>query len=196
MKRALLGLLVVLFFPVTLSLKSLFVPPQGPERILSLHPAPAWVYGIFPEEAVPFGAAINRISRDYELDPHLVAAVIMAESRFDPSAVSRKGAVGLMQVMPLAPEDWPKLFDPIYNLRTGIAHLHYLMETFDNDLGKSLAAYNAGVGRVQRRGIPGNRETQAFLKSVLDEYYRFWLDAPLPGLPVQRGQEDQASVAR
>jgi hypothetical protein len=196
MTRALFGLLVVLLFPVTVSLKSLFVPPQGPERILSLHPAPAWVYGLFPEESVPFGKAINRISRDYELDPHLVAAVVMAESRFDPSAVSRKGAVGLMQVMPLRAEDWPFLFDPVYNLRTGIAHLHYLMETFDNDLGKSLAAYNAGVGRVRRSGIPGNRETQAFLKSVLDEYYRFWSDAPLPGLPVQRGQEDQASISR
>ena len=196
MKSALLGLLVVLLFPVTISLKSLFVPPQGPERILSIHPAPAWVYGLFPEETVPFGVDINRISRDYELDPHLVAAVILAESRFDPTAVSRKGAVGLMQVMPLGPGDWPMLLDPVYNLRTGIAHLHHLLEVFDGDLAMSLAAYNAGVGRVKRRGIPARKETQVFLKNVLDAYYRFWSDAPLPGLPVEPRKEDQARVAR
>jgi lysozyme len=195
MIRALLGLLVLLF-PATVSLKSLFVPPKGPERILSIHPAPAWVYGLFPEEKVPFGRAINAISRDYELDPHLVAAVILAESRFDPSAVSRKGAVGLMQVMPLTPEDWPRLFDPVSNLRTGIAHLHYLLETFDGDLAMALAAYNAGVGRVKRTGIPARKETRVFLKNVLDAYYRFWSDAPLPGLAVQRALEDEAGVAR
>jgi hypothetical protein len=196
MKRALLGLLVVLLFPVTISLKSLFVPPRGPERILSIHPAPAWVYGLFPEETVPFGADINRIARDYELDPHLVAALIMAESRFDPSAVSRKGAVGLMQVMPLGPDEWSKLLDPLYNLRTGIAHLHHLLEIFDGDLAMSLAAYNAGVGRVKRSGIPARKETRVFLKNVLDTYYRFWSDAPLPGLPLQRAKENQARIAR
>ena len=196
MKRALIGLLVILLFPVSISLRSLFVAPEGPERILSIHPAPAWVYGLFPEETVPFGAAINAISRDYGLDPHLVAAVVQAESRFDPSAVSSKGAVGLMQVMPLGPEEWPRLFDPVENLRTGIAHLHYLLETFDGNLAKSLAAYNAGVGRVRRSGIPARKETQVFLKNVLDTYYRFWSDAPIPGLPLEPRQENQARVTR
>jgi soluble lytic murein transglycosylase-like protein len=194
MKRALIGLLIVLLFPVAISLRSLLVAPLGPDRLLSFHPAPDWVYGLFPQDSIPFGREINRLSRDHGLDPHLVAAVITAESGFDPSAVSRKGAVGLMQVMPLTPDDWPLLFDPLHNLRTGIAHLHYLLETFDGDLALALAAYNAGVGRVKRRGIPAGGETRAFLKNVLDTYYRFWSDAPLPGFPLQPRQEDQARV--
>lgn len=196
MKRALFGLLIVLLFPISVSLKSLFVPPRGPDRILSIHPAPAWVYGLFPANELPFGIEIKRISRDYELDPHLVAAVIFAESGFDPGAVSHKGAMGLMQVMPLEPEDRERLLDPVFNLRTGIAHLHHLLETFDGDLALTLAAYNAGVGRVKRRGIPSRGETPIFLRNVLNAYYRFWSDAPLPSFPVQPRQEDQAGVAR
>ena len=85
-----------------------------------------------------------RTANLYHIFPRPTGKVWDGIEYFDP--VSRKGAVGLKQVMPLGPDEGSKLLDPLYNLRMGIAHLHYLLDTFHGDLAMSLAAYNAGVG--------------------------------------------------
>jgi hypothetical protein len=122
---------------------------------------------------------IRHASRDYKVEPALVKAVIHAESLFDSNAVSRKGAQGLMQLMPttagfVGVED---AFDPWQNIRGGTRYLQYLMRRFRGNLELSLAAYNAGENTVLRYGgIPPYRETQRYVKRVLHLYRRYDAD--------------------
>ena len=180
----------MLVLPGTFSLRSAFKLPEEPPTLFAFHPAPDWVYFMFPEAKIPYGPLIKTTARAYRVDPHLVAAVVAAESCFDPAAISSKGAVGLMQVVPQSMEEWELLLDPAYNLRTGVAHLNRLLEFFDGDLLKSLAAYNCGLGRLQRTGvIPAKGETPIFLRHVLEYYARFWSGAPGPSLAPDAPQE-------
>ena len=104
------------------------------------------------------------------MSAELVAAVIEAESEFNPRAVSRQGAQGLMQLMPKTAAtlgvDDP--FDPRANIEAGVRHLRALMDRFGNDLPLVLAAYNAGeVAVIKHRGVPPYRETRAYVKRIL-----------------------------
>ena len=117
---------------------------------------------------------IEQIARTYGLDPRLMHAVIGAESAYDPAAVSNKGAMGLMQLMPdtarrFGVED---PFDPTANMHGGARYLRWLMDRFQNDLELVLAAYNAGEGAVERYGnaIPPYAETRTYVARVLDYY--------------------------
>ncbi len=107
------------------------------------------------------------------VDPELVLAVVAAESGFRPRAVSRKGAQGLMQLMPntasaLGVED---SFDPVQNLDGGTRYLSALLALYDGDVRRALAAYNAGEAAVARHGgVPPYPETRAYLKRVLERY--------------------------
>jgi soluble lytic murein transglycosylase-like protein len=122
-------------------------------------------------------------AREHDLDFELLQALIATESGFDPLAVSPKGAVGLMQVMPATAERYgvvgdgkatvaSKLTDPRTNLRAGARYLSALMRMFPGQLDLVLAAYNAGEGAVQRAGnrIPNYRETQNYVKTVMQLY--------------------------
>lgn len=187
----------MLALPGTFSLRSAFKLPEEPPALFSFYPAPDWVYLMFPETRIPYGRLIKAAARAHGVDPHLVAAVVAAESGFDPTAVSSKGAVGLMQVIPASAGEWDRLLEPGQNLKTGVAYLKYLLEFFDGDLIKSLAAYNCGLGRLQRTGhIPAKGETPIFLRNVLEYYSRFWSGAPDPGFPPDPAQEHQAGVSR
>jgi soluble lytic murein transglycosylase-like protein len=100
-----------------------------------------------------------------------VAALIRAESAGNPRAVSRKGARGLMQLMPATAQRFgvrkDKLFDPKHNLEAGIQYLSWLVEQFQGDLAKILAAYNAGEQAVWRyAGIPPYRETKTYVRRI------------------------------
>jgi hypothetical protein len=123
--------------------------------------------------------AANKHGIDYEL----LQALIATESGFDADAVSPKGAVGLMQIMPATAERYGvtgdarvpvsrKLVDPKTNIRTGARYLNDLIRMFPGQLELALAAYNAGEGAVQRAGnrIPNYRETQNYVKTVLQLY--------------------------
>jgi soluble lytic murein transglycosylase-like protein len=104
------------------------------------------------------------------LSPVLIQSVIDQESAGRPCAVSNKGAMGLMQIMPdLARDmDVDDPFDPEQNLRAGIRHLVHLTARYKGDLPKILAAYNAGIARVDSSGgVPDIPETQAYVKSIL-----------------------------
>jgi hypothetical protein len=116
---------------------------------------------------------VNLASAQYSLDPDLVSSVIHAESGFNAHAVSPKGARGLMQLMP---QTASKLgvndsFDPQDNVAGGSRYLRELLERYNFDLVKALAAYNAGPQRVEQyRGVPPFRETRAYVARIVHEY--------------------------
>ena len=118
---------------------------------------------------------VNSASAAYHLDPDLVNSVIHAESGFNSHAVSRKGAQGLMQLMP---DTASKLgvanaFDPQSNVAGGSRYLRELLERYNFDLIKALAAYNAGPKRVEQyRGVPPYSETRAYVARIVREYNR------------------------
>jgi soluble lytic murein transglycosylase-like protein len=117
--------------------------------------------------------ALLRISWEHGISPKLVQAIIQVESRGNPKAVSPRGALGLMQLMPevIKACQVADPFDPLANIRAGVRHLHYLLLQFSGNLPLALAAYNAGAGAVrQYGGIPPYPETRKYLQSVLKEY--------------------------
>lgn len=132
---------------------------------------PAWREFRLPD-STPFADQIEDAARAADLDPRLLAALVRAESNFDPAAVSRVGARGLCQLMPSAASDHrvKDVFDPAENLRGGATHLRMLIDRFE-DLPLALAAYNAGAATVDRYGdVPPYRETQGFLRRILGEF--------------------------
>jgi len=119
----------------------------------------------------PYGPMIYEAARRHSVNPQVVAALIGAESAGNPRAYSRKGARGLMQLMPSTAERFgtrrEKLYDPKENLEAGIRYLSWLKDQFPNDLSKILAAYNAGENAVVRYGgIPPYRETREYVKRI------------------------------
>lgn len=116
---------------------------------------------------------IEELSLRYGLDPSLVKAVVEVESNFDPLAVSPKGAMGLMQLMPSTARLFgvSNPFDPRENLEAGIRYLKNLLERFNYELHLALAAYNAGPELVSTMGnIPPFTETRQYVKKVLERY--------------------------
>ena len=123
-------------------------------------------------EGTPFAKEIFDASRTADLHPRLVEAVVQAESAFNPFAVSRVGAGGLMQLMPSVwlPQGVTNPYDPKTNLRLGCRHLKALLDRF-GDLSLALAAYNAGVATVEKSGgVPPYRETREFVRRVLARF--------------------------
>jgi len=121
----------------------------------------------------PVFSLIQRLAQQYSVDPHLVRAIITVESNFDPHAVSRAGAQGLMQLMPDTAARYrvEDPFDPHANIEGGIRYLRDLLRLFPSDLRHVLAAYNAGEGAVQQYGgIPPYPETQRYVERVLALY--------------------------
>jgi hypothetical protein len=122
---------------------------------------------------------LDRIVRDaaarHQVDPALVKAVISTESGWNPQAVSRKGAVGLMQLIPGTAQRFGvgNPFDPAQNVEGGTTYLKSLLDRYNGDLDKTLAAYNAGEHAVDaNRGVPPYFETQRYVHKVQDAYFR------------------------
>ena len=114
---------------------------------------------------------IDRTAAKHNVDANLVRAIIKQESNFNPTAVSNKGAMGLMQLMPGTARQLGVTdpFDPQQNVDAGVRHLKHLLDDFNGDVALSLAAYNAGEGAVTRNnGVPPYRETQNYVKRITE----------------------------
>jgi hypothetical protein len=116
---------------------------------------------------------VRQTADKHQVDPQLVHAIIRVESEYDPNAVSSKGAMGLMQLIPATAQRFgvENPFDPRQNIEGGVNYLKYLLNLFRGDLGLSLAAYNAGENSVLRSGrIPAFSETRNYVRKVTHLY--------------------------
>jgi soluble lytic murein transglycosylase-like protein len=132
-----------------------------------------------PADSKPTDSNLDQIVQDaagrHSVDPALVKAVIATESGWNSRAISQKGAMGLMQLIPATAERFGvgNPFDPAQNVEGGTTYLRSLLDRYDGDLTKSLAAYNAGERAVdQSRGVPAYRETQKYVQKVTSAYYK------------------------
>ena len=161
--------------------------PDDPRYMLLLKSPPpagradggvaASVRGDWHERAAAYSGLIDHAARTAAVHPALMRAVIAVESAFDPRAVSRAGAQGLMQLLPSTARRYGvgNPFDPEQNLRGGARYLSYLLKRYDNNLELTLAAYNAGEEAVERYGrhVPPYRETREYVPAVLRLYKQF-----------------------
>lgn len=165
-------------------------PGLGATLSYDVPPAPLQPQVIAPSQSMPqvnapgynrqmaalFNKLINRIAQEQKLDPQLLHSIITVESGYNPGAISPKGAIGLMQLMP----DTATRFgasnpvDPVENIRAGARYVRFLLALFNRDMPLVLAAYNAGEGAVSkyRNTIPPYPETREYVAKVLASYER------------------------
>jgi soluble lytic murein transglycosylase-like protein len=176
--------------PLTLSSGSLPPSPFSP-------PPPA------SAAKTSYDSLIETIAAQFDIDAGLLHAVVQTESGYDSSAVSPKGAIGLMQVLPPTGRrfGFTDLKDPKANLSAGAAYLKWLLNRFDDNLELALAAYNAGESAVERYGstVPPYRETRSYVASVISRYRamppgRASHDPAAPGLAPGTGANQYASA--
>ena len=132
-----------------------------------------------PALADLYGAVVDQVAGQYGIEAALLHAVISVESGYNPKALSKRGAAGLMQLMPETARRYrvADVFDPADNVRAGAQYLTDLLKLFDNDLQLTLAAYNAGENAVIKYGrrVPPYRETVAYVPRVVGFYQKYKL---------------------
>lgn len=123
-----------------------------------------------------FNSIVARASKRYQVEPALIKAIIMAESGYNPRAVSNKGAMGLMQLMPVTAAELgvEDVFNPEHNINGGVRYYKKLLKRLNGDVELALAAYNAGIQTVKKyRGVPPYKATRHYIKKVF-HYYRLY----------------------
>jgi len=129
---------------------------------------------LMDQNKLPFADMVNTAAAEQKIDPALLHAIIHVESRHNPSAVSTKGAVGLMQVLPETAKRMgiDSISTPQGNISAGARYMHFLLDIFGKDVQLALAAYNAGENAVIRHGnqIPPYPETLAYVPAVIAAY--------------------------
>lgn len=162
------------------------VPAPAPTQRALAMPTP---------QTLPFDSVVQRAAQVASVDAALLHAIIDTESGYDPQAVSVRGAIGLMQVLPRTGERFGvrRLEDPAENVRAGASYIRWLLSRFDDDLTLALAAYNAGEGAVLRYGrrVPPFPETQNYVRKVMAGYARL-RDANARPAPVMADAESPA----
>ncbi len=149
------------------------------EQVLSIEPEDVFTplplpHMEAPQSQEPFGELIRAAAERYKVDADLITSVIAAESNFDPKAISRRNARGLMQLLPSTASRLgvKNIFDPQENIDAGTHYLGDLLQMYKNDLALALAAYNAGPEQVLRHGqrVPPFAETISYIKRVRQTY--------------------------
>jgi soluble lytic murein transglycosylase-like protein len=147
------------------------------EQVLSIEPEEVFTpvpHVEAPQSQEPFGELIRAAAERYKVDADLITSVIAAESNFDPKAISRRNARGLMQLLPSTATRLgvKNIFDPQENIDAGTHYLGDLLQLYKNDLALALAAYNAGPEQVLRHGqrVPPFAETTSYIKRVSKTY--------------------------
>lgn len=158
-----------------------------------------------PAPALPaekLDSVVRQAAEHNKLDPNLVKAVIGVESGGNPTAVSSKGALGLMQLIPSTAERFGvgDVFDPAQNVEGGARYLRTLLNRYNGDLERTLAAYNAGENAVERSGgVPDYPETRAYVQRVTESYFRPGSSRPtalwsMPPRPLRRTVDSSGRV--
>ncbi|MFP5374153.1 MAG: lytic transglycosylase domain-containing protein [Gammaproteobacteria bacterium] len=147
------------------------------ETCYACAPNPGVNFGSVRLNTAAYEAEVRAAAREYGVDEAIVRAIIHAESAFNPNALSRVGAQGLMQLMPATAQRFGvgNPFDPVQNIRGGVKYLSWLLKRFDGNLTLAAAGYNAGEGAVDRyKGVPPYKETQRYVQrvGVLADRYR------------------------
>lgn len=130
-------------------------------------------YSWLKKQVLALSPTIAQVAQDTQVDLNLLHAVILAESAYNPNALSPKGAMGLMQLMPATAKRFgvENAWDPSQNIEGGARYLDFLLDRFDGDRELAVAAYNAGEGAVDKYGgIPPYKETQGYVKKVMNFY--------------------------
>lgn len=204
--------------PVTPEPQPVAQPVPPPVALTATQPSaaqPATLAGQTPVKAtqnVDLDQVVREASSKNRLDPDFVSSVIRAESNFKTHAVSKKGAQGLMQLMPATAAQLgvSDAFDPKANVEAGTAHLSALLDLYKDDPIKALAAYNAGAHRVkQYNGVPPYRETRDYINKIVRDFNakkRAQMKAAAANAstatkaaspkPVKKAKPQQASVAK
>jgi hypothetical protein len=169
---------------------------QNRQGVSNARPAPAVV------AKTKIHSLINQTAKQHGVEPALVHAVISAESAYNPKAVSRAGAIGLMQVMPETAVDYgigdaSALYDPAVNIKTGVRHLKRLLSKYGNDYGRVIMAYNAGEGVVDRTDSNVTyAETLSYTEAVIRRYRQLGgtkpTEAALRKVALLRGQRGRS----
>lgn len=173
----------LLFFSIPLGLpEELYIFQEESSICITNIPSPGYIRKVGkPEKEIAWKSTpgkfqhledyIESIASQYSVSPSLIKAVIQVESAYNPSAVSPKGAKGLMQLLDTTASEFGvnNIFDPYENIKGGTKYLRYLLDIFDEDLSLALAAYNAGSETVLRYGgIPPYPETISYVKNIIN----------------------------
>jgi hypothetical protein len=152
------------------------IPSLFPDKVLGFDPVKTLVTAQKQDPDHLFDLIIHEASRRHKVDSAMVRAIILAESRYNIYAISSKGARGLMQLMPVTAKELgvENSFNPVQNINAGVKYFKRLLNRFDDDVKLSLAAYNAGIGRVLKyNGVPPFKDTRDYVQKVL-HYHRFY----------------------
>lgn len=150
-----------------------------------------WING---EGRARYSGYVTTFANAFSIDPRFVNSLIAVESNYNHKAVSRKGAMGLMQLMPETAKQYGVTdpFDPLQNIFAGIRHLRKLLDHYQGNLDLALAAYNAGMTAVEKyRGIPPYPETRDYVRKVLLLYYG---SAKSPGERLYKYEDENGSI--